>query len=384
LIVPAITITSIPFNKPSLTGRELQYAAEAILNLHTAADGPFTKRCQVLLETTLGAVKVLLTSSCTDALEMAAMLIDIEPGDEVIVPSYTFVSTANAFALRGARLVFADIRPDTLNLDERQLEALISPRTKAIVPMHYAGVGCNMEPILTLAGRNEIRVVEDNAHGLYARHNGRFLGTFGSLATQSFHETKNIMCGEGGALVINDSAFIERAEVLRDKGTNRRRFLRGQVDKYTWVDIGSSFGMSDLLAAFLYAQLEQREQIFSRRRAVWERYDQSLAAWAGKHGVKHPSVPASAEQSYHMYYLILPSLEDRQRFTAHLAARGILGVFHYTPLHSSAMGLSFGASPGQCPVTNWVSDRLIRLPLFNDMTPEDQTQVVEAIHSFEC
>ncbi len=332
----------------------------------------------------MGVVKVLLTSSCTDALEMAAMLIGIEPGDEVIVPSYTFVSTANAFAMRGARPVFADIRPDTLNLDERQLEALISPRTKAIVPMHYAGVGCNMEPILTLAGCNGIRVVEDNAHGLYGRHNGRFLGTFGGLAAQSFHETKNIMCGEGGALVINDSEFIERAEILRDKGTNRRSFLRGQVDKYTWVDLGSSFGMSDLLAAFLYAQLEQREHFYSRRRAVWNFYDQALADWADNQGVKRPSIPSSAQQSYHMYYLILPSLEDRQRRPAHLAARGIAGLFHYTPLHSSAMGLRFGARPGQCPVTAWVSDRLIRLPFFNDLRSEDQSYVVEAIQCFEC
>jgi len=382
--VTDIATTSIPFNKPGLTGRELHYAAEAILNLHSSADGPFSRRCQQLLETTLGAAKVLLTSSCTDALEMAAMLIDIEPGDEVIVPSYTFVSTANAFVLRGARPVFADIRPDTLNLNERPLEALISPRTKAILPVHYAGVGCNMELILALAGRHGIQVVEDNAHGLYARHNGRFLGTFGSLATQSFHETKNIMCGEGGALVINDPEFIERAEILRDKGTNRRSFLRGQVDKYTWVDIGSSFGMSDLLAAFLYAQLEQREYIYSRRRAVWDFYDRALADWAENQGIKRPLLPPGAEQSYHMYYLILPSLAARQRFIAHLAARGIMGVFHYTPLHSSAMGLRFGASPDQCPVATWVSERLIRLPFFNDLTCEDQSQVVDAIHSFQC
>lgn len=382
--MPAIATTSIPFNKPSLSGRELHYAAEAILNRHSAADGPFSKRCQELLEATLGAPKVLLTSSCTDALEMAAMLIGIEPGDEVIVPSYTFVSTANAFVLRGARPVFADIRRDTLNLDETQLESLISPRTKAIVPVHYAGVGCDMDAILAAAERHGIRVVEDNAHGLYARHNGRYLGTFGSLATQSFHETKNIICGEGGALVINDPDMIERAQILHDKGTNRSHFLQGQVDKYSWVDIGSSFGMSDLLAAFLYAQLEQREHIYSRRRAVWEFYDQALAGWAENHGVKHPSIPASAEQSYHMYYLILPSLADRQRFTEHLTARGIMGLFHYVPLHSSAMGLRFGASPSQCPVTTWASERLIRLPFFNDLTSEDQSQVVDAIHSFEC
>ena len=382
--MPAIATTSIPFNKPSLSGRELHYAAEAILNRHSAADGPFSKRCQELLEATLGAPKVLLTSSCTDALEMAAMLVGIEAGDEVIVPSYTFVSTANAFVLRGARPIFADIRPDTLNLDEAQLESLISPRTKAIVPVHYAGVGCDMDSILATAARHGIRVIEDNAHGLYARHNGRYLGTFGSLATQSFHETKNIICGEGGALVINNPEMIERAQILRDKGTDRSRFLQGQVDKYSWVDIGSSFGMSDLLAAFLYAQLEQREVIYSRRRAVWEFYDQELAGWAENHGVKRPFIPANAKQSHHMYYLILPTLEDRQRFAAHLSARGILGVFHYTPLHSSTMGIHFGANASQCPVTSWVSDRLIRLPLFNDLTHEDQSQIVEAIHSFEC
>ena len=375
---------SIPFNKPSLVGKELQYAAEAMLNLHSAADGPFSKRCQNLLESSLGAGKVLLTSSCTDALEMAALLVGIEPGDEVIVPSYTFVSTANAFALRGARPIFADIRPDTLNLDEEQLEDLTTSRTRAIVPVHYAGVGCNMEPILAHAAKFGIQVVEDNAHGLYGRHEGRLLGTFGGLATLSFHETKNIICGEGGALLINDPRFFERADVLRDKGTDRRRFIRGQVDKYSWVDLGSSFGMSDLLAAFLFAQLEQRETIFCQRRAVWDRYHQSLETWAEDRGICRQSIPKGAEQSYHMYYLILPSLVDRLRFSAHLAERGIHGVFHYTPLHSSAMGVRFGARPDQCPVATWVSERLIRLPLYNELSFADQSRVIDAIQVFDC
>ena len=382
--MPAVAIDSIPFNKPSLTGKELHYAAEAILNLHSAADGPFSRRCQALLESTLGAGKVLLTSSCTDALEMAALLTDTGPEDEVIVPSYTFVSTANAFALRGSRIVFADIREDTLNLDERLLEQLITPRTKAIVPVHYAGVGCEMESILRIAQSQGIHVIEDNAHGLYARHNGRYLGTFGGLATQSFHETKNVICGEGGALLINDPRFYERAEILRDKGTNRRQFLQGQVDKYSWVDLGSSFGMSDLLAAFLCAQLEERESILARRRAIWNFYNQGLTDWAGRNGIRCPSIPSTAEQSFHMYYLILPTAEDRRRFMTHLAGQGILGVFHYVPLHSSVMGLRFGANPRQCPVTTLVSERLVRLPLYNSLSPQEQTRVVEAVSTFRC
>jgi dTDP-4-amino-4,6-dideoxygalactose transaminase len=336
-----------------------------------------------LLEQLLGVPKVLLTTSCTHALDMAALLLEIGPGDEVIVPSFTFVSTVNAFVLRGARPVFADIRPDTLNLDESRLEALITPRTRAIAVVHYAGVGCEMDTILEIANRYRVAVVEDNAHGLFGRYRGRYLGTFGCLATQSFHETKNLTCGEGGALLINDPQYIDRAEIVREKGTNRSRFFRGQVDKYTWVDIGSSYLPSDILAAFLYAQLEERERIQARRRHIWEFYARELRDWAEDHGVRLPVVPPHCEQPYHLFYLLLPSLEARTRLIAHLKARGILAVFHYLPLHLSPMGQRFGGKPGDCPVTEDVSDRLLRLPFYNDLTDEELAEVVEAIRAFD-
>lgn len=374
----------IPFNKPCLAGNEMQYALEAITRGHSAADGVFTERCHALLENELGVAKVLLTTSCTHALELAAMLLDIQPGDEVIVPSFTFVSTANAFVLRGARPVFADIRADTLNLDERGVEELITPRTRVVVPVHYAGVGCEMDTLLEIAVRRQLQVVEDAAHALLARYKGRYLGTFGSLGALSFHETKNIHCGEGGALILNQAGFIKRAEILRDKGTDRKRFFRGEVDKYTWVDIGSSYPPSDVLAAILLAQLEKRVEIYARRRAIWERYDRELAEWARQNGVRTPFVPAHCEQSYHMYYLILPSLDARQRLIARLLAAGILSVFHYTPLHTSAMGLHFGGKPGQCPVSEWTSDRLLRLPFYNHLEADDQASVIEAILGFSC
>jgi dTDP-4-amino-4,6-dideoxygalactose transaminase len=373
----------IPFNKPWLNGKELYYIATVIQGGHASGDGAYTRKCHALLEQLLGVPKVLLTTSCTDALEMAALLLDIQPGDEVIVPSFTFVSTANAFVLRGARPVFADIRPDTLNLDETQLERLITPHTKAIVPVHYAGVGCEMDAILEIACRHGIAVVEDNAHGLFARYKGQYLGTFGALATQSFHETKNFTCGEGGALLINDPQYIERAEILREKGTNRSRFFRGQVDKYTWVDVGSSFLPSDMLAAFLYAQLEAREQIQAMRQRVWNYYATHLAAWADEHGVQMPTVPDYCEQPYHMFYMLLPSYEQRQALIAHLKERGILSVFHYLPLHLSDMGRHFGGQEGDCPVTEDVSDRLLRLPFYNELTETEQEQVVQAIEEWE-
>jgi len=324
----------------------------------------------------------LLTTSCTHALDMAALLLDIQPGDEVIIPSFTFVSTVNAFVLRGARPVFADIRPDTLNLDETKLEQLVTPRTKAIAVVHYAGVGCEMDTIMEIANRHGIPVVEDNAHGLFGKYKGKYLGTFGCLATQSFHETKNFTCGEGGALLINDPRYIERAEIIREKGTNRSRFFRGQVDKYTWVDIGSSYLPSDILAAFLYAQLEMREQIQTKRRRIWEYYYKHLQDWARDHGVRLPIVPMHCEQSYHMFYLLLPSLEQRQALIDHLKKQGILAVFHYLPLHLSDMGRRFGGKQGDCPVTEDVSDRLLRLPFYNDLCGEDQERVVEAIKEF--
>lgn len=372
----------IPFNRSSLQGRELEHIFKTITIGQIAGDQTYSKCCQTLLEQTLGVPKAMVTTSCTHALEMCALLLDIQPGDEVIVPSFTFVSTANAFALRGARIVFADIRPDTLNLDERQLEGLISPRTKVIVPVHYAGVGCEMDVIGEIATRHGLAVVEDNAHGLFGKFRGRWLGTLGCLATQSFHETKNITCGEGGALLINDARLIERAEIIREKGTNRSRFFRGQVDKYSWMDVGSSYVMSDVLAAFLYGQLEVWPTIQSQRERIWKFYDRHLRDWANERGVGCPVVPAHSEQSYHMYYLIMPSLKDRQALVAFLKSRGILGVFHYVPLHLSPVGRRMDARHGSCPVSEEKSDRLIRLPFYNNLSQTDQEQVVAAIRQF--
>lgn len=374
---------AIDFNHPVLVGRELEYVSEAFRNGHISGDGAFTKKCHALLEEQLGAPKALLTTNCTHALEMMALLLNIQPGDEVIIPDFTFVSTVNAFVLRGAKPVFVDIRPDTLNLDETKLEAAITPKTKAIVPVHYAGVGCEMDEIMAIANRRGIPIVEDNAHGLFGKYRGKFLGAFGVMASQSFHETKNFSCGEGGALLINDEKYIERAEIIREKGTNRSRFFRGQVDKYTWVDVGSSYLPSDVLAAFLYGQLEQRDKIQAHRQRIWESYHSGLQAWAGRNGVQQPFVPAHVEQAWHMYYLLLPNLETRQRFIQHLRERGVYAVFHYLPLHLSDMGRQFGGQPGDCPITESVSDRLTRLPFYNDLTPADQEWVITAIHDFK-
>jgi dTDP-4-amino-4,6-dideoxygalactose transaminase len=373
----------IPFNRFCKTGTEFTYIQQAIDEMHVSGNGRFTKLCHALLEEMLGAPKVLLTTSCTDALEMAALLLDVQPGDEVILPSFTFVSTASAFALRGARPVFIDIRPDTLNLDEALLEPLITPRTKAIVPVHYAGVGCEMDAILEIARRHRVPVVEDNAHGLLGKYKGKNLGTFGCLATQSFHETKNFTCGEGGALVINDAGYCEQAEIIRDKGTNRGRFVRGQVDKYTWVGLGSSYLPSDILAAILYAQLESRETIQAQRRHIWERYNMRLRDWAGSHGVGLPAVPPHCQQAFHMFYLIMPSEGSRARLIQHLKARNILSVFHYLPLHLSEMGLRLSGRECSCPVTEDVSNRLLRLPFYNGMTEPEQARVVRAVQEFE-
>ena len=369
----------IPFNRPCLTGTELEYMAQAVQNGHISGDGPFSRKCHAWLEQHLGVRKALLTTSCTHALEMAALLLELQPGDEVIVPSFTFVSTVNAFVIRGARPVFVDIRDDTLNLDERQIEGLITRRTRAIVVVHYAGVGCEMDTILEIAERHGLAVIEDNAHGLFGHYRGQLLGTFGSLATLSFHETKNITSGEGGALLINNPHYIERAEILREKGTNRSRFFRGQVDKYTWVDVGSSYLPSDILAAFLYAQLEQYSQIQEKRGAIWQRYQSGLADWAVDHGVRLPYSPAHCEQPYHMFYLLLPSLEARTALIERLKAQGILAVFHYLPLHSSDMGRKFGGKVGDCPVTEQISDRLLRLPFYNDLSEDEQALIIETI-----
>jgi dTDP-4-amino-4,6-dideoxygalactose transaminase len=373
----------IPFNKPTLVGNELSYIADSVGSGHISGDGRYTKRCHALLERELGVAKALLTPSCTHALEMSALLLDLRPGDEVIIPSFTFVSTVNAFVLRGATPVFGDIRPDTLNLDERLLPDLITERTRAIVPVHYAGVACEMNAIMQLAEAHGIQVIEDNAHGLFGRYQGRPLGSFGAMATQSFHETKNFTCGEGGALLINDPALIERAEIIREKGTNRSRFFRGMVDKYTWVDIGSSYLPSDVLAAYLYAQFEARDQIQAKRQRIWQRYWDALQGWAAQHGVRLPIVPEDREQPYHMFYLLLPSLDVRQRLIAHLRQRGIMAVFHYLPLHLSEMGQKLGGRPGQCPVTEDISDRLLRLPFFNLLTDDEQSDVIDALLTFD-
>ena len=374
----------IPFNRPFATGKEIEYIRAAIAAPKFSGDGRFTAECQRILEQSLDVQKALLTTSCTHALEMAALLLNVGPGDEVIVPSFAFPSTANAFALRGARPVFVDVRADTLNIDESQVEQHITTRTKAIFLVHYAGVGCEMDTVMQIARRHEVAVVEDNAHGLYGKYRGRYLGTFGELATLSFHETKNFSCGEGGALLVNDAQFNERAEILREKGTDRSRFFRGEVDKYTWVDIGSSYLPSDLLAAFLRAQLEHRDQIQASRRQIWETYARELTSWAEANGVRLAMVPPECEQSYHMFYVIMPSLKSREALIAHLAGFGILAVFHYLPLHLAPMGLRFGGRQGDFPVTEDLSDRLLRFPFFTGMSSSEQSQVIEGLRAFRC
>jgi len=374
----------VPFNHPCFGGKEQQFIAEAMENSHVSGDGRFTAKCHAIIEELVGVPKALLTTSCTHALEMAALLLDVGPGDEVIVPSFTFVSTVNAFVLRGAKPVFCDVRQDTANLDETLLPGLITPRTKVIVPVHYSGVACEMDAIMQIADERGIAVVEDNAHGFLGKYRGKNLGTFGSLSTLSFHETKNFQCGEGGALLINDTKLAERAEIIREKGTNRSRFFRGQVDKYTWVDVGSSYLPSDILAAFLYAQLIEHETIQGNRKKIWHRYNSELTAWAGANGVALPVVPSYCENPYHLFFLILPTLEIRTALIEHLKKRNIHAVYHYLPLHVSDMGRKFGGKAGDCPVTEYVSDRLLRLPFFNDMSEDAQTRVIEAISEFRC
>jgi dTDP-4-amino-4,6-dideoxygalactose transaminase len=373
----------IPFNRASLVGKEFVYMAKALDRMHISGDGEFSRQCQTSLESILHVPRVLLTTSCTHALEMAAILLDLGPGDEVIVPAFTFVSTANAFALRGSKIVFCDVRPDTLNLDERQLESLITPRTKAVVVVHYASVACEMDAILKICAARGIPVVEDNAHGLFARYRGKNLGTLGSIGALSFHETKNITCGEGGAILLNDPALIDRAEILREKGTDRSRFFRGQVDKYTWVDLGSSYLPSDLLGAFLLAQLESREHIQALRKGVWQKYHSALGRWASAYGVQLPTVPSYCDQAYHMYYLILPDTEARDGLIQHLARSHIHAVFHYMPLNASEMGAKFGAKKGDCPETEDVSARLLRLPFYNMLSESDQARVIESVLTFK-
>jgi dTDP-4-amino-4,6-dideoxygalactose transaminase len=363
-------------------GDEVGYMTDAIARAHLSGDGYYTMRASELLERATGGLKALFTTSCTHALDMSALLLDLEPGDEVIMPSFTFVSTANAFVLRGARPVFVDVRPDTLNIDERLIETAITPRTRAIAVVHYAGVSCEMDQIGEIAVRHGLHIVEDNAHGLFGAYRGRPLGSFGTFATQSFHETKNIVCGEGGALIVNDPNFVERAEIVREKGTNRSRFFRGLVDKYSWVEPGSSYLGSDLLAAFLFGQLEKADEIQSRRGVIWDRYQRELAEWCSLSGVQQPTVPEYCTQPYHLYYMLLPTTEDRDALIAHLARENIGAVFHYVPLHLSEYGTKLGYESGQFPVTESSSDRLIRLPLYNTMTAEEQQRVIRAVTAF--
>lgn len=374
---------SIPFNRVTPIGRELEYVKAAIERGHISGNGPFTRVCEGLLEKALGVPRVLLTTSCTHALEMSALLLDLHTGDEVIVPSFTFVSTVNAFALRGATPVFVDIRDDTLGLDETRIEAAITPRTKAIVAVHYAGVACDMDAIGAIAERHSLAIVEDNAHGLFGSYKGRLLGTFGRLATLSFHETKNFSCGEGGALILNDPALIERAEIIREKGTNRSRFLRGEIDKYTWIDLGSSYVLSDLLAGFLLGQLEARDEIQALRSDIFRRYDAALREWAEQNGVGALQPTSDRTHASHMYYLRLADAAARARFIDALRGRGILAVSHYVPLHASDMGRRLGYKTGDLPVTERVSAQLVRLPFFTSLTPQDQLQVTDAVLRFD-
>ena len=378
-----MNLIKIPFNKPDVTGNEYQYIRKALKNLHISGDGFFTKKCHALLEKTLDVKKVLLTTSCTHALEMAAILLDIKPGDEIIVPSFTFVSTVNSFVLRGASVRLADIRSDTLNLDESKLDGLISSRTKAILPVHYAGIACEMDTILGIAKSKGIAVIEDNAHGLFGKYKKKYLGTFGCMAAQSFHETKNFSCGEGGALLINDKKFFKRAEIIREKGTNRSQFFRGEVKKYSWKEIGSSYLPSDILAAFLLAQLEEKNKIQAKRKKIWQFYFDNLKTWALKKNIQIPYVPEHCEHPYHMFYLILPSKKKRQVLIDHMMKNNILCVSHYHALHLSKMGKKFGGKKGDCPVTERVSDRLVRLPFYNRLTKKDLTRIVTELDNVD-
>ncbi|MGE0549190.1 MAG: dTDP-4-amino-4,6-dideoxygalactose transaminase [Kofleriaceae bacterium] len=376
----------IPFHRPHATGREAQVIAEALASGHWHGDGKFTKQAASALSRWLGGGNVLLTTSCTHALELSALLLELAPGDEVIIPSFTFVSTANAFALRGAKPVFADIDPRTLNLSPASVEARITPRTKAIVPVHYAGIACDLDALSAIATRtpgSPIAIVEDNAHGLFGTWRGRPLGSFGLLATQSFHDTKNVTCGEGGALVINDPGLLVRAEILREKGTDRARFFRGEVDKYTWVDLGSSYLPSELLAAMLVVQLDAATAIQSKRHAVWRRYHDELASWADRNGIARPHVPFEADHSAHLYWMRVRDLDARQRLIAHLASRGIGATFHYQPLNVSDMGRSYGGQPGDCPVSELAADTLVRLPVYPDLGAEEVDRVVSAVTAFK-
>jgi dTDP-4-amino-4,6-dideoxygalactose transaminase len=374
-----VTSDYIPFNQPYSTGKEIVYAAETQRNYHLSGDGPFTKRCHRWIEEQTGCARALLTHSCTSALDMAALLLDIKSGDEVIVPSYTFVSTANAFVLRGAVPVFVDIREDTLNLDERLIEEAITTRTRAIVPVHYAGVACEMDAIAAIARRHNLRIVEDAAQGIMAGYKNRALGAIGDLGTFSFHETKNISSGEGGSLLVRDAELVQRAEIIREKGTDRGRFFRGEVDKYTWQDIGSSFLPNEMTAAFLWAQLEQAQRITSERLAIWRRYHDLLEPLERRGLLRRPIVPADCQHNGHMYYILLAPEIDRQQVLGGLKQNGIGAVFHYVPLHSSPAGTRYGRAHGDLALTTSLSQRLVRLPMWFGLSETQQQRVCDVL-----
>lgn len=374
---------SIPFNKPFLAGKELYYIADSVMSGKIAGDGKYGRQCEGILRDLLGGnCRVLLTTSCTAALEISAMLLDLKDGDEVIMPSYTFVSTANAFCIRGAKPVFVDIDPETLNLDVAKVAEAITDRTRAIVPVHYAGFSCDMDKLFALAEQHNVPIIEDAAQAICSSYKGRPLGSFGALSTFSFHETKNINCGEGGALVINDEALFERAEILREKGTNRANFFRGNVDKYTWVDAGSSYVLSDILAAYLAAQLENIEQIQKSRRRIYDLYESQLAPLASHGLFSMPVKPQYNSGNAHMFYMIMPDRQTRDRLIGHLAGKNIHSVFHYVPLHSSPVGQTYGYREGDLPVTENIAARLVRLPLYVSLSSDDVQQITSEIRDF--
>ena len=378
-----MALAQIPFNRPTIEGAELDYIRQAVEGRHTSASGPFSERASGIIREATGAADVLMTTSCTDALEMTAMLLKIEPGDTVVVPSFTFVSTALAYVREGARLVFADIEPHTLGLDPQHVAELIDESTRAVIPVHYAGIGCDLEGLSKVieGSGHPVDMIEDNAHGLFGSYQGRPLGSFGRLATLSFHETKNFVSGEGGAVLVNRPADVDRARVLYDKGTNRRAFMLGDVDKYTWKDVGSSFGMSDLVAAYLVGQLEQRTAILSKRKKVYETYQHALEPLAQEYGFRVPVIPSECEPAWHMFYVLLPDAETRGRVLQGMKERGVGATFHYVPLHDSDGGRRFSARPTACPVTEDISGRLLRLPFHNSLSATDLERVVEVFIS---
>tara|TARA_Y100001980_G_C14555406_1_gene343841 strand:+ start:5567 stop:6712 length:1146 start_codon:yes stop_codon:yes gene_type:complete len=374
---------NIPFNSASIAGNELLYIKKAINKKHISGAGEYTYKCNKFLEKTFNLKKSILSTSCTHALEAVSFLLNIQPGDEIILPSYTFVSTANAFVLNGAKPVFVDIRRDTLNINENLIEPLITKKTKAIIPVHYAGVSCEMDKIVEIANKNNLLIIEDNAHGLFGKYKNKFLGTFGTFSTQSFHETKNITCGEGGALFINDAKYIKRAEIIFDKGTNRLDFLKKQVNKYSWIDIGSSYRLSDLLAAFLFGQLENSKKIQNKRKKIWKKYYSLLEKWALINNVLLPFIPSHCESSYHMFYLIMPNRKSRDKLINWLNKNKINSVFHYIPLHKSTMSKKFGWDRSKCPITIEISERIIRLPMFYNLKMKKIEYIVEKILMYQ-